>query len=120
MRNGTRTLAALVTCVALADAASSAMAADTARGKAIYELWCADCHAATPGRFNIPSAGFVVLQKRYGTAKPAELTQRDDLSAAYVRTVVRTGLNVMPRTRKTEISDAELADLVAFLARSNP
>jgi (+)-pinoresinol hydroxylase len=96
-----------------------ASAADTENGKHVYDLWCADCHAPTGERYGLP-AGFNVLQKRYGGSLPADLSQRTDLSAATIKARVRNGLNVMPRTRKTEISDAELDDLVAYLRRNNP
>jgi mono/diheme cytochrome c family protein len=96
-----------------------AWAADVEHGKQVYELWCADCHAATGERYGLP-AGFNVLQKRYQGSRPAELDKRTDLSVLTIKTMVRNGLNVMPRTRKTEISDAELDDLVAYLRRNNP
>jgi len=96
------------------------LAADGQKGQATYELWCADCHAATGGRFGMPPAGYNVLQRRYQDAKPGELSKRTDLDAAYIKTVVRNGLNIMPRTRKTEISDAQLDDLAAYLTRNNP
>jgi mono/diheme cytochrome c family protein len=94
-------------------------AADAEHGKRVYELWCADCHAPTGERYGLP-AGFNVLQRRYSGSLPADLSQRTDLTAATIKTRVRNGLNVMPRTRKTEISDAELDDIVAYLRRNNP
>jgi hypothetical protein len=48
---------------------------------------------------------------------PAVLEQRTDLSAKMIETAVRKGLNFMPRFRKTEISDADLAAIVAHLVR---
>jgi mono/diheme cytochrome c family protein len=98
---------------------SCASAADIERGQRVYELWCADCHAPTGERYGLP-AGFNVLQQRYHGSRPADLSQRTDLSAATIRTMVRNGLNVMPRTRKTEISDSELEDLIAYVRRNNP
>jgi hypothetical protein len=35
-----------------------------------------------------------------------------------IKTVVRGGLYGMPITRKTEVSDAELEDVVAYLTRN--
>jgi len=43
------------------------------------------------------------------------LTQRPDLTAEFVAVIVRTGISVMPPFRKTEISDAELADLGEYI-----
>jgi (+)-pinoresinol hydroxylase len=94
-------------------------AADVEAGKRVYELWCADCHAPTGERYGLP-AGFNVLQKRYNGTLPGDLSQRTDLSVLTVRTIVRNGRNMMPRTRKTEISDAELEDLIAYVRRNNP
>lgn len=41
-------------------------------------------------------------------AKPAVLAERTDLTAAGVKGAVRNGMFVMPRFRKTEVSDAAL------------
>jgi (+)-pinoresinol hydroxylase len=46
------------------------------------------------------------------------LEQRTDLTPALIKTVVRHGLFGMPITRKTEVSDAELEDVVAYLTRN--
>jgi hypothetical protein len=46
---------------------------------------------------------------------PAVLEQRTDLVPDYIRAVVRGGLFGMPITRKTEISDADLEDIIAYL-----
>jgi len=37
-----------------------------------------------------------------------------------VRRFVRQGISFMPTFRKTELSDAELDDVVAFLVRKQP
>jgi mono/diheme cytochrome c family protein len=42
------------------------------------------------------------------------------LSADYVRLVVRRGLEEMPPFRPSEISDSELAELGAYLAKTPP
>ena len=49
---------------------------------------------------------------------PAVLEQRTDLAPALIKTVVRHGLYGMPITRKTEVNDAELEDVVAYLTRN--
>jgi (+)-pinoresinol hydroxylase len=95
-----------------------AHAADPERGKAVFDRWCAGCHAGV-SRFGGPSAGSYVLQQRYQGAKPADLEQRTDLQPNYIKSTVRHGINVMPRTRKTEISDQDLDNLVAYLTRAN-
>lgn len=104
---------------AVAGAAPSVAAADATRGQDVYRIWCYDCHASTGGRY-VPPAGFTVLSKRYGADKPGDLALRTDLEPAYIRTMVRNGLNVMPRTRKTEVTERELDDLIAYLTRNKP
>ena len=47
----------------------------------------------------------------------AELEKRMDLPESLIRGVVRNGISVMPIFRKTEISDADLADIAAYLSR---
>ena len=81
-------------------------------GKVVYETWCLHCHGEpAPG----PLPGTSSLEIRYNGALPAVLTERTDLAPEYIRTVVRNGLFSMPRSRKTEISDAQLEDIVAYL-----
>ena len=57
--------------------------------------------------------------ERYTTDLAAALTQRTDLKAAYIRLTVRQGRNIMPRTRKTEVSDSDLDAIVAYLTSNN-
>jgi hypothetical protein len=51
---------------------------------------------------------------------PAVLSERTDLTADSIRSVVRRGLFGMPITRKTEVNDAELEDIVTYLTRNRP
>ena len=97
-----------------------------ARGHELFNTWCLGCHRATVVDNDNPRslvnrvvAGTYTLQLRYHGTKPAALEQRTDLRPAYIEYVVRHGLNVMPRTRKTELTDAELEDVVAYLTRNN-
>jgi (+)-pinoresinol hydroxylase len=88
-----------------------------ARGKAVFDLWCAACHkAAKPG--DMPVAGTASLERQYQGTKPAALEQRTDLTTAYVKLLVRKGRKSMPFTRKTEISDSDLDALAAYLAKT--
>jgi mono/diheme cytochrome c family protein len=99
------------------------------RGHRVYDKWCNGCHAPNPMRQATATnrgelaagvfAGTYALEQRYKGAEPAALEQRTDLASAYIEHVVRTGLGIMPRTRKTEISDDDLADLAAYLTRNN-
>ncbi len=83
-------------------------------GKVVFDKWCAPCHGAIAPRGGaLP--GTAALSVKYKGKVPAVLTERTDLAPAFIKTVVRHGLFGMPITRKTEISDAELEDVVAYL-----
>jgi hypothetical protein len=60
----------------------------------------------------------MALQRTYQGRLPAVLEQRTDLLPAYIQVVVRHGMSFMPSFRKTEISDADLALVAAYLAPS--
>ena len=81
------------------------------RGNRVFQYWCAPCHAPGPRH-----PGTQALDSLYKGAKPAALEERTDLTAELTSTFVRTGVSVMPPFRKTEISDADLAALAAYLA----
>lgn len=86
-------------------------------GKVVFDKWCAPCHGAIAPRGGaLP--GTAALAVKYKGKVPAVLTERTDLAPAFIKTVVRHGLFAMPITRKTEINDAELDDIVAYLARN--
>jgi mono/diheme cytochrome c family protein len=88
------------------------------RGKVVFNHWCYPCHKVLhPG--DLPVAGTSSLQRRYQGSEPAALEQRTDLSAMYIRRIVRRGDKSMPPSRKTEISDADLDALAAYLTRNN-
>ena len=89
---------------------SSALAAQAPSGEAVYQHWCAPCHAAGPGH-----PGTQSLQVKYAGKTPAVLLERKDLSAQAIGTFVRTGVLSMPPFRKTEVSDAELAALTSYI-----
>jgi mono/diheme cytochrome c family protein len=102
--------------VAMALAAQVATAADPAAapsGQAVYEHWCAPCHAPGPGH-----PGTQSLQVKYGGKTPPVLLDRTDLSPQAVAVFVRQGILSMPPFRKTEVTDAQLAALAAYVARN--
>jgi mono/diheme cytochrome c family protein len=82
------------------------------RGKAVYDEWCGACHDPGPRH-----PGTQALEALYKGKKPAALEERTDLLPKLTETFVRKGVSVMPPFRKTEISDADLAALAAYLAR---
>lgn len=90
-------------------------------GKEVYDRWCWGCHEPLPGRFGPwnPPAGSYRLELRYKGAVPSALEQRRDMQPAFIRQIVRTGVNMMPSLRKTEVSDAQLEALIEYLTQNN-
>jgi mono/diheme cytochrome c family protein len=84
-------------------------------GRVVYAKWCAPCH--DPG---ITHPGTHALTVKYQGVKSGVLLEWKDLPPAIVKFWVRHGISVMPQFRKTEISDAELGALAAFLSRNTP
>ena len=109
---------ALVTLSALlaargVTAQTSTSTAAAERGKQVYDKWCTPCHGSGEGK-----PGTISAQALYKGSKPAVLAERTDLTAAGIKTAVRSGVYIMPRFRKTEVSDAELDAIVAYLTRT--
>lgn len=84
------------------------------RGYVQYQEYCAVCHGSGVGK-----PGTIALQQKYKGAKPALLADRTDLTAPLIKTYVRNGISVMPFFRKTEISDADLDAIAAYLTRNS-
>jgi len=106
---------------AVAQHAAAQDAGGLERGRALYEHWCAPCHGpgiGNNGAQHLP--GTDALRVKYRGALPALLTERTDMSTDLVKTYVRQGITVMPFFRKTEIDDAELDAIAAYLTRNNP
>lgn len=98
------------------DPAANAVASKSAPGspgKQVYDRWCAACHDDS-----LRAPGTVALAAKYGKDMPAALELRDDLTPEVVQAFVRNGISIMPQFRKTEISDAELAELGRYLSGS--
>ncbi len=93
----------------LIDSPPGLQAAEQA-GEHAYTKWCAGCHMDSPF-----APGTIQLRHLRGEEQ-ALIRERKDLSAAYVRQVVRKGMNGMPLFRRTEISNEELDALVELLA----
>ena len=113
---GKRTLhlaGALIVCLCWSGAVIGADAGNE-HGRKVYRKWCAPCHA--PGPETHP--GTEALTAKYGDGKPGALEERTDLTVEYTKQMVRQGVSIMPFFRQTEISDADLEALAAYLARS--
>ena len=83
------------------------------KGKQVYDYWCWNCHGEGVGK-----PGTAALQAKYKGSKPAILDQRTDMTPSSTKFYVRKGVSIMPPFRKTEITDADLDALAAYLARS--
>jgi mono/diheme cytochrome c family protein len=105
----------LLVLIVAAFGAGSAAAQSPARAGAPpeYDKWCTPCHGSGEGK-----PGTISAAALYKGSKPAVLSERTDLTPAGIRTVVRNGMFVMPRFRKTEVSDKELDTIVAYLTRN--
>ena len=95
------------------DAASSrSVSAQAESGKVDFLNACAVCHAPEPDR-----PGTMSLQFKYAGRLPAALEQRTDLTPELVTYYVRHGIAMMPSFRKTELSDAQVSAIAAYLTR---
>ena len=87
------------------------------RGKAVYDVWCVICHGEND---HASGGGTAALEFLYQGALPAKLEDRTDMTAALITELVRRGRFGMPNFRLTEISERDLADMIAYLLRNNP
>jgi mono/diheme cytochrome c family protein len=103
--------------LAVAGAGAAALAQgspDHARGRAVFAHWCAPCHAPGPGH-----PGTQSLQLKYNGELPAVLEEREDLTPDAVELFVRQGVMSMAGFRKTEITDADLDALAAYVSQAH-
>lgn len=107
------TRAALLLLGALTSVTYAAEPKAAASGQAVYEHWCSHCHAPGPGH-----PGTQSLQQKYDGKVSSVLLERSDLSPQAVAVFVRQGVLLMAPFRKTEITDAELAALTAYVAKN--
>ena len=122
MKRSIRIAGTLAVITGVVGAATLAAAADEAKlqhGKEVYEYWCTSCHGKGLGLFGPGTLhGTMALALKYKGAEPPVLEDRIDLDPQFVNTVVRHGIQAMPPFRKTEITDAELEDMTAYLTRT--
>jgi len=84
------------------------------KGETVYQKWCFPCHGTGTGK---PATD--LLAARDKGIRPAALEERTDMTPAFIKQFVRHGVLYMPPFRRTEISDAELDALCAYLTRNN-
>lgn len=82
-------------------------------GAKIFENWCETCHAQ---HHNMPGTDHI--RELYGESR-VDLRNSPVINDPYVRQLVRYGRGMMPPFRRTEISNAELDILVAYLVEEN-
>lgn len=97
---------------ALATDAPPAGAPAAGPGRDLFAEKCGMCHRST-------GMGTGLLSRRYPKGQE-QLETRTNLSAAFVTTIVRQGLNNMPALSRAEVSDPQLATIATYLARGNP
>ncbi len=109
----TRIIKGLVASLLLVGGADAAQAAEAGQGKTLFSERCGMCHQTN-------GMGVGILSRRPGDASKGLLEQREDLSAAVIRVVVRTGIGNMPRISRGEVSDPQLAAIAEYLSRGKP
>lgn len=103
-------------CAALVLSGPAGAQTPTERGKELFQHWCSACHKPL-GEFVSSVPGTTALQNKYKGAIPAALEQRTDLRPEYVRLIIRQGILSMPFFRKTELSDADVDAIGAYLTK---
>jgi mono/diheme cytochrome c family protein len=88
-------------------------AADDSEGQAKFVQLCGMCHR-TGGM------GVGILARRPGDTSKGLLEARTDLSAAFIKTVARTGIGNMPRMSRGEVSDQSMSAIANYLAKGRP
>lgn len=102
---------ALAGIAAVADAADPSLTAEQQQGKALYEATCNYCHNAR---------GFATERLRTRLPEASSiLVDRTDLDPTYIRTIVRNGLASMPAYTPTDLNEAQIKTISAYLTRNN-
>ena len=88
--------------------------ASTDSGEALFSNHCGACHLTMGMGTNL------LTKQQVMAGQPPEkglLTNRDDLTADYVKSVVRMGKAAMPRQTRVDITDSELEKVAAYLGK---
>ncbi len=92
-----------------ASAADASLSPEQQHGQKLFRGTCFYCHSEKMW-------GTLALERRRPNGD-ALLEKRTDLAPELVRSVVRNGLGSMPAYRRTELTDAELDAIVAYLTK---
>jgi len=76
---------------------------------AVFEIHCGICHEQM-------GTGTMTLARRLGRDH-ALLADRTDLNPDYIHQAVRAGIGSMPPQTRVDLTDAELARVIAYLTR---
>lgn len=79
-------------------------------GKEVFDHYCTHCHGSGDG------PGTLQLSRTRGDDKGL-LTERTDLAPDYIEYIVRHGLRSMPAFVPSDLTDARLKALLAFLTK---
>ncbi len=103
--------------------ASVAQQSTAQRGNAKFQHSCAPCHGAgvgDDGHALLPGTDALRIKYKGAVpAVPALLEERTDLTAPVLKVFLRNGSFSMPPFRPTELTDAEIADIAAYIAVSS-
>jgi len=83
-------------------------------GAALFSNRCGACHLAGGMGTNL------LTKQQMAAGRPPQmglLVNRDDLTADYVKSVVRMGKAAMPRQTRVDVTDAELDKIAAYLGK---
>ncbi len=84
-------------------------------GEVLFEVHCGYCH------LNGGMGTNLLIKQQMVAGNPPEkglLSNRDDLTADYVKTVVRMGKGAMPQQTKVDVTDAELDAVAKYLGKA--
>jgi mono/diheme cytochrome c family protein len=111
---------ALSGCLVLLPTAKAQNTSALTLGKETFELKCAPCHGTGPGdRGRAMLPGTDALRIKYQGKVPAALENRSDLRVPVLQQYLRHGTWSMPPFRKSELSDADISNIAAYLAESS-
>jgi mono/diheme cytochrome c family protein len=85
-------------------------------GEALFSNRCGACHLAGGMGTNL------LTKQRMMAGESAEtgmLANRTDLTAEYVKSVVRQGKVAMPRLSRVEVTDPELESIAKYLGKAD-
>jgi mono/diheme cytochrome c family protein len=84
-------------------------------GKVLFEAHCGYCHLAGGMGTNLVTKQQMMMGR---TPDQGLLANRTDLTADYVRAVVRNGKGAMPVQTRVDITDAELDAVAHYLGKA--